>query len=446
MTRTRGLRIGVIMATLLLGLASAQAQGTDLLVYQVQAAQLPATGLVDVWYRLHTVGGAAVTVRLYLSTDGGASYPFLCQAVTGDVGAGVLPGASRHIVWNARADLPGFSGAACRLRVTADDGYVAYRISDLEGVWEAHGVAFDGPGAPWWMWGVDTVAPDGTYSGTVTESDGEGGGENGNLALTENGVLTTPGAGDDLLGAVDADKDVFLFTNTWSGGSDEGTVELGVGVRRGTAYGMADLAGRWEDNRMASVPGAPWWERGELLIAADGSFTAHMSEIGGSLETITGTFGGISAEGVLSFSGGDTGLRSVMDAGKTVMIGTATWNSGSIGTAELSIDVKMAASYSLADLQGTWQLHSVSSGSGPWWWRATVVIAADGSFLATATENGGSPTTETGRFTIATNGIVSFPGHPIFRGVLDAGKTVLVATNSWPDGTSEMSVGLKMRQ
>jgi formylglycine-generating enzyme required for sulfatase activity len=112
----------LIMAVLLLSVALAHAQCTELLVYQVQAAQLPGTALVDVWYKLQTVGGEPVTVRLFLSTDAGTSYPFLCQAVTGDVGAGVLPGISRRIVWHAGTEFPGFSSTICRLRVTADDG------------------------------------------------------------------------------------------------------------------------------------------------------------------------------------------------------------------------------------------------------------------------------------------------------------------------------------
>ncbi len=94
---------------------------TELLVYQVQAAQLPGTARVDVWYKLQTVGGDPVTVSLFLSTDAGASYPYLCQSVTGDVGPGVLPGSDRHIVWDAGADFPGFSSTTCRLRVTAED-------------------------------------------------------------------------------------------------------------------------------------------------------------------------------------------------------------------------------------------------------------------------------------------------------------------------------------
>jgi hypothetical protein len=68
----------MIMAVLLLSATLAHAQGAELLVYQVQAAQLPGTALVDVWYKLQTVGGEPVTVRLFLSppsTTSSASMP-----------------------------------------------------------------------------------------------------------------------------------------------------------------------------------------------------------------------------------------------------------------------------------------------------------------------------------------------------------------------------------
>ncbi len=70
------------------------------------AVSFQVTGLVYVTYNLETVGDMPVTVSLFLSTDGGVSYPHLCQSVTGDVGAGVMPGASRQIVWNAGLDYP----------------------------------------------------------------------------------------------------------------------------------------------------------------------------------------------------------------------------------------------------------------------------------------------------------------------------------------------------
>jgi formylglycine-generating enzyme required for sulfatase activity len=114
-------RAGVIAAALMLCASLAHAQGDELLVYQVQAAQLPGTALVDVWYKLHTVDGDPVMVTLSLSTDAGTSYPYICQSVTGDIGPGVLPGTDRHIVWDAGTDFPGFSSTTCRLRVMARD-------------------------------------------------------------------------------------------------------------------------------------------------------------------------------------------------------------------------------------------------------------------------------------------------------------------------------------
>jgi formylglycine-generating enzyme required for sulfatase activity len=115
-------RVGAIMTALLLSATLAQAQGTQLLVSNVQAQQRQFTATWDVTYDLETVGDIAATVNLSLSTDSGATYPNLCASVTGDVGAGVLPGTSKHIVWDAGVDFPSLSSAACRLRVTADDG------------------------------------------------------------------------------------------------------------------------------------------------------------------------------------------------------------------------------------------------------------------------------------------------------------------------------------
>ncbi len=86
------------------------------------------SGILSITYDLETVGDIAVTVSLFLSTDSGATYPNLCRTVTGNVGAGVLPGISRHMVWNAGTDFPGFSSTTCRLRVTADD---ATNMSDF---------------------------------------------------------------------------------------------------------------------------------------------------------------------------------------------------------------------------------------------------------------------------------------------------------------------------
>jgi hypothetical protein len=126
-------RAGAVMAVLLLSASIARAAGTQLLVSNVQAQQRQFTAIWDVTYDLETVGGIVATVSLSLSTDSGATYPNLCATVTGDIGVGVLPGVGKHIVWNAGADFPGLSSAACQLRVTADDDQVP--CVDISGSW-----------------------------------------------------------------------------------------------------------------------------------------------------------------------------------------------------------------------------------------------------------------------------------------------------------------------
>lgn len=47
------------------------------------------------------------------------------------------------------------------------------------------------------------------------------------------------------------------------------------------AYTLADLSGNWEVNSLASGPGAPWWIRISLNIAADGSFSGTETDSDG---------------------------------------------------------------------------------------------------------------------------------------------------------------------
>jgi formylglycine-generating enzyme required for sulfatase activity len=112
----------MIGAAIILGVSISYAQGDELHVNVIYAGQTSSPGIISVFYSLETVGDIPATVSLYLSTDGGESYPYLCQSVTGDVGPGVLPGTGRYIVWNAGLDIPGVISDNFRLRVTADDG------------------------------------------------------------------------------------------------------------------------------------------------------------------------------------------------------------------------------------------------------------------------------------------------------------------------------------
>ena len=91
-------------------------------VTNVLAVQRSGTKLVDVTYDLYDADGHAMTVALYISSDGGVSFPIQCVTVTGDVGAGILSGTGRHIEWDAGIDYPGHVGDTYAPKVTADDG------------------------------------------------------------------------------------------------------------------------------------------------------------------------------------------------------------------------------------------------------------------------------------------------------------------------------------
>ena len=95
------------------------ALGSDLLVSNVRVEQQLYT--VHVTYDLATPGDVPVSIRLFLSTDGGATFTHWCEDVSGDVGYAVQPGQDRHITWSTIDDFPGMVIDQAALRVMADD-------------------------------------------------------------------------------------------------------------------------------------------------------------------------------------------------------------------------------------------------------------------------------------------------------------------------------------
>jgi formylglycine-generating enzyme required for sulfatase activity len=166
------LRTAMAAAAFVLGVSLAHAQGDELLVTDVHAFPVPATGSVYVIYSLETVGDMPVAVSLFLSTDGGDSYPFQCQSVTGDVGAAVLPGASHVIVWNAEVDIPGIINDNCRLRVTADDGILDNFVYVAPGTFTM-GSPTDEPGRDYWETQHEVALTHGLYVQTTEVTNQE---------------------------------------------------------------------------------------------------------------------------------------------------------------------------------------------------------------------------------------------------------------------------------
>lgn len=384
---------------------------------------------------LVTLSGAASATT---TTSAGGVYTFTGLAdgtyvvTPSRAGYAFVPPSVTVTVAGASASAQAFAAAA------------TYATADLAGGWEINTLA-SGPGAPWWFRGRATIAADGAFTGTFDDNAGNSDPASGTFGLSTQDELTLS-VNATARGSIDLDRTVMAFTATWQDGS--GTTELGVALKAAGSYAAADLAGTWEVNSLATGPGAPWWERARAVIAADGSFTASTTESDGTTGTITGPAGALAlaANGVIT-AGGQS--RGALDAGRTVAVVTDTWATGSPGTTEMKLWVKVGTGYALADLAGTWKGYAIASGSGePWWERLDLTVAADGSWSASALYSDASTDTATGSVTIDSGGVVGIVGRPSFRGVMDAGKTVIVATETWPASpgtTTQMQILVRVR-
>lgn len=214
---------------------------------------------------------------------------------------------------------------------------LGYSSADMVGDWWFSNLVTPGPK---WERGSLAVGSNGAFTYAFIDSDSHSHIGTGTLGITSDGVLTPVGANISPTRCVmDSGKSVNVCTST-SGNGDTG---LQILTRKAANYSLNDLTGTWEVNAMVSGPGAPWWNRGSVTFAADGSCSGILQENDGSPpRNVSGTFG-IAANGVFTpdFNANE---ECYMDAGKTIMACTGTWTTGSPGSTELTVLTKLMAS------------------------------------------------------------------------------------------------------
>ncbi len=118
-------RVGRVLPAVLVTLMSAQLAwgNSPPVVSNVTAAQRPDDSkLVDITYDLADVDGDLCTTWVVVSNDNGVTYGTPAWTITGNVGAGIIPGTGKAVVWDAGADLPGLQSSSFKVRVWANDG------------------------------------------------------------------------------------------------------------------------------------------------------------------------------------------------------------------------------------------------------------------------------------------------------------------------------------
>lgn len=308
----------------------------------------------------------------------------------------------------------------------------SYSLSDLQGHWEANSIA-SGAGSPWWYRGRMIIDADGSGSFNFTQNDGQIDSGNGLILGISNDGIMTNSVNASARSVMDAGKTVTVGTATWTGGHP-GTPELDIGVKMADTYDSTDFIGSWEINGIATGPGAPWWQRGRNTIGPDGTMTGIVMESNGKPDTISASGIFMPSNGI--FTGFGVSARAVMDAHKTVFVTTDIGSPE--GTTDIYVGLKMAQSYSLSDLVGTWQLNALTSTSDTGtasWQRGWISIQPDGSFSGPLTFSDGSNGFSTGLLSLTTDGVVTLPADSNFRGVVDAGKTIMVCTDKSTSAT-----------
>ena len=328
-------------------------------------------------------------------------------------------------------------------KTTTTKTSTTYAAGDLAGTWTGS-LLETGAGTQVWARMTFTIAADGSYTGTSVRSNGDTGTPSGTFSITSVGKITDLKDEPHLQCNMDAGKTVFSCTDT----PKSGITQLGVFTKKDESYALTDLEGTWNGNFVGAGAGKDRWIRATMAVAADGSFTGTSVDSTGNTGAPSGNFS-ITSDGILTWSG-DPNFLCSMDAGKTVIACTDTPDPGNV---DVAIFTKSGATYTVADLAGTWSLNVLATGpSAPDWIRATLTVKSDGTFKVSETDYDGTTnktTTNTGsgNFLLSADGLkISLGKNSNILCQLDSNETAMVCTETWSDGSTALDVltkGLK---
>ncbi len=78
--------------------------------------------IIDIYYDVTDADGDSLTITLYISSDDGVNWDITPTQLSGDIGAGILSGTGKHILWNAGDEATGYEGSQFKFKVIANDG------------------------------------------------------------------------------------------------------------------------------------------------------------------------------------------------------------------------------------------------------------------------------------------------------------------------------------
>ncbi|MGC8491965.1 MAG: fibronectin type III domain-containing protein [Syntrophobacteraceae bacterium] len=191
-----------------------------------------------------------------------------------------------------------------------------------------------------------------------------------------------------------------------------------------------DFSGTWNFNSFRSGPGAPWWERGTVTVAADGTFTGTGVQSTGASASLAGSFSTPSNGIVMSLNAQSSTAQCMTDSTYSTLTCTATLSDGS---SNLMILTRQPSSPSLASLVGTWEGSVLSSNPNSSWERASETVNSDGTFTESYTKSDGTTGGSSGTLAISSDGVITCASgacmDPSYQSFLNGASTVMVGTS-----------------
>ncbi len=226
--------------------------------------------------------------------------------------------------------------------------------------------------------------------------------------------------------------------------------------RNTITYSDADLLGTWQlheimegDNQDGeSVFSA--WARSKMTIGTDGiiTFSENVMSLG-NWTPESDLKMSISPYGILSMN--NSGLNGFMSADKNTAFFNASEKEG-IHLFGVMQRQKPGTVYSLSDLQGTWQLHSLyldnnntQMGEPSFWVNGTATIDNAGNGVLNVKNNLGITKTINQTFTMSTDGIVNVVGNT-WHGFMNVDKTAIYSTVTTNDEENNFSMFVMQKQ
>ncbi len=305
---------------------------------------------------------------------------------------------------------------------------------DFSGTWNFNSI-ISGPGAPWWETGTVTVAQDGTFTGSGSQSTGVAVSPSGAFTTSSSGiVMSLNGQFSTSLCMTDATNSIMSCTASLS----DGASDLIILSRAASSTSLASLAGTWEGSSLSSGP-TSLWEQVNETINSDGTFSGSYTKSDGTTGSLSGTLS-ISSNGTVT-CGQDPTYAAFINSTATVMVGTSGAATSS-EDANLVVFTRQPGSFSIANLVGIWEESSLASGPGaPWWQSGLLFINSNGTCQLSYAASDGTSNSQSGTVSISSTGVITVDLGSTASGYVDPNMDVMVLTSTWPDGeTQQISI------